>query len=218
MENTNNATSGNLFPEIGSAFHFGWNVLKAKFIPLLLVIIVVILISGLGSALFHREAIGLGFLAMLYGVFVSGPISFGENWVFLKAVRNEEFEVKDIFSVFGPHYWETVLASLLLTVIIVLGILLFVVPGIIFACRLAFVPYLVIDKNEKATDAISKSWEMTKGFGWKLFAMGIFSFFIGLGGIILFIVGIFPAVIWIYAAFAAFYHAVDSKFVRVIEV
>ena len=218
MENTNNAASVNLFPEVGSAFNFGWNVLKAKFIPLLLVIIVVILISGLGSALFHREAIGLGFLAMVYGIFVSGPISFGESWVFLKAVRNEEFEVKDIFSVFGPHYWETVLASLLMTVIIGIGFVLLIVPGIIFACRLAFVPYLVVDKSEKAVDAISKSWEMTKGFGWKIFGMGLLSILIAIGGFILLFVGILPAAMWIGSAFASFYHAVDSKLVRVIEV
>ncbi len=218
MENTNSATSGNLFPEVGSAFNYGWNVLKTKFIPLLLVVIVVILISGLGSAIFSHGAIGLGFFAMAYGVFVSGPVSFGQSWVFLKAVRGEEFEVKDIFSVFSPHYWEVVLANLLLFFIIGIGFAILVVPGIIFACRLAFVPYLVVDKNYKAVDAISKSWEMTKGFGWKIFAMGLLSFFIAIGGLILFGVGIFPAAIWISAAFASFYHAVDSKFVRVIEI
>lgn len=218
MENTNNTASGNLFPEVNSAFNYGWNILKTKFVPLLLVVIVVMLISGFGSAAFHRDAMGLGFLVMIYGIFVSGPISFGQSWVFLKAVRNEEFEVKDIFSVFGSHYWEIVLASLLVTVILVVGFIMLIIPGIFLACRLAFVPYLVVDKNYKATQAIEASWNMTKGYGWKIFGMGVLSFFIGIGGLILLVVGIIPASIWINATFASFYHAVDSKFVRVIQV
>ena len=219
MENTNNAASGNLFPEVNSAFSYGWQVLKDNFLPLLLVIIVVMLLGGVGPMAFSNHPVGLGFFGFVFGIFFAGPLSFGQAWVFLKASRKEEFELRDIFSVFSAErYWETVLASLLLNVIIGIGIVLLIVPGIVFACRLAFVPYLVVDKKLKATDAISQSWEMTKGFGWKLFAMGILSFFIGLGGFILLFVGIFPAVIWIYASFASFYHAVDSKFVRVIEV
>lgn len=218
MENGFQASSGNLFPEVGSAFSFGYNVLKRNFVPLLLVIIVVMLVVILGSVLFRPEAYGTGFLTMLFGILVSGPISFGQSWVFLKSVRDEEFEVKDIFSVFSTHYWEVVLAYLLLVVIVTIGIVLLVIPGIILGCRLAFVPYLVVDKKYKATQAIEESWNMTKGFGWKIFGMGLLSFLIVIGGLILLGVGIFPAIMWINATYASFYHAVDSKFVRVIQV
>lgn len=218
MENENNAASENLYPEVGAAFSYGWEVLKKNFLPLLLVIIVMMLLGGFSPLFLSHNPFGLTFFATLFGVLFLGPVNFGKNWVFLKAVRNEEVEVKDIFSVFGPHYWEIVLASLLVTVIVGIGFVLLVVPGIIFACRLAFVPYLVIDKNYKAVDAISKSWEMTKGFAWTIFLMGLLSFFIAIAGFIMLFVGIFPAQIWISASFASFYHAVDIKAVRVIQV
>lgn len=218
MENENTTTSTNLYPEVGSAFSYAWEILKKNFIPLLLVIIVVSLLGGFSPALMGRNPVGMGFFVSLFGIFVLGPVNYGKNWVFLKASRNEAFELKDIFSVFGPHYWEIVLAGLLVSVIIGIGVVLLIVPGIIFACRLAFVPYLVVDKNYKAVDAISKSWEMTKGFAGKIFVMGIVSFFIAIGGLILLFVGIFPASIWISSAFASFYHAVDIKSFRVIEI
>jgi hypothetical protein len=218
MENENTTTSANLYPEVGSAFSYGWEILKKNFVPLLLVIIVISVLSAFGPAVVGHNYYGFGFFVSLFGIFFLGPVNYGKNWVFLKASRNEAFELKDIFNVFGPHYWEIVLASLLVSVIIGFGIVLLIVPGIIFACRLAFVPYLVVDKNFKAVDAISKSWEMTKGFAGKIFVMGIVSFFIAIAGFICLFVGIFPAQIWISSAFASFYHAVDIKSFRVIEV
>ncbi len=169
MGNKNNAASGNLYPEVGAAFSYGWEVLEKNFLPLLLVIIVMMFLGGFSPLFISHNPLGLTFFATLFGVLFFGPVNYGKNWVFLKAARNEEVEVKDMFSVFGPHYWEIVLASLLVSVIIGIGFVLLVVPGIIFLCRLAFVPYLVVDKKYKAVDAISKSWEMTKGFAWTIF-------------------------------------------------
>ena len=64
-----------------------------------------------------------------------------------------------------------------------IGFLLFIVPGLIFGCRLAFVPYLVMDKGLDPVAAIEKSWFMTRGHGWQIFGMYVLSilmFFCGL--------------------------------------
>lgn len=107
--------------------------------------------------------------------------------------------------------WNVILANLLLGLIISLGILILIVPGIIFACKLAFVPFLVMDKKLNAMDAIRKSWEMTCGYTWRIFVMGIVSFCICILGLICLIVGIFPALMWIIAAFATMYESVLLK-------
>ena len=41
--------------------------------------------------------------------------------------------------------------------------ILFIVPGIIFGCKLAFVSYLVVEQKKEAIEAVKKSWRMTKG-------------------------------------------------------
>ncbi len=136
-------------------------------------------------------------------------MAYSSLWVFLKAVRNDNYEIKDAFACFGKNYFEIMLANLLVTIIVMAGFILLIIPGIIFAVKLAFVPYLVMDKEMKAMDAIKASWEMTKGYGWQIFFLCVISFFIIIGGLLLLVIGIFPAVMWINASLASLYLAIS---------
>ena len=126
-------------------------------------------------------------------------------------MRDEKFEIKEVFAGFRENYLNVILAGLLSVAIIIAGFFLLIIPGIIFACKLAFVPYLVMDKNLDPVEAVKASWRMTYGHSWTIFAMGLVSFFIILGGLILLILGVIPAAMWISGAFASLYYAVDSK-------
>ena len=198
------------------AFSHGWHTMKKYFIELLLVIFVLILFSlpmGLINRFIDIHTFGYfsySLIGMAYGIIVLGPISYGVNWIFLKAVRHEPFKTYDMFMAF-QNIWNVVIANILVGVIVGIGIALLIVPGIIFACRLAFVSYLVMDQKMEAIDAIKKSWEMTKGYSWTIFGMAIMSFFIGIAGLICLGVGIFPAIMWISAAFASLYWSVATK-------
>ena len=130
---------------------------------------------------------------------------------FLKAVRGERVEIKDVFSVFQRNYWNAVVANIVVSVIVGLGIIMLIVPGIIFACRLAFVPYLVVDREMDAMEALRVSWDMTRGYGWQIFFMGFLAIGIAIGGLLMLIVGIFVSIMWISAAFAAMYHSIEQQ-------
>jgi uncharacterized membrane protein len=212
MESNNHTR---LIPEVGSAFGFGWQKMKDDFANLLVVTIIMLVAQSLGSISGTNTGNDISYsgssVSFLIWLLISGPVSMSATWVYLKAVRGDSYEIKDTVACFGSNYFEIMLAGLLVTFIIIFGIVFLIVPGIVFAVKLAFVPYLVMDKEMKATDAIKKSWEMTKGYGWQLFFMGFLSIFIVIAGLLLFIVGIFPAILWVNSAFAAFYHAVDLK-------
>jgi uncharacterized membrane protein len=203
-------------PTYSGAFGHGWLTMKKYFIELLVVIFVLILFSlpmGIVNSFVDRATFGyssLTLFGMAYGIIVLGPISYGVNWVFLKAVRNEPFKTYDIFMAF-QNIWNVVIDNVLVGVIVGIGIVLLIVPGIIFACRLAFVSFLVIDQKMDAIEAVKKSWEMTKGYSWTIFAMAFMSFFIAIAGLICLGVGILPAIIWISAAFASLYLSVATK-------
>jgi hypothetical protein len=66
-----------------------------------------------------------------------------------------------------------------------------------------------MDKDMEPVAAVEKSWEMTRGHGWRLFGMGLLAIPVAIGGFLCFIVGIIFSIIWISAAFASMYHAVD---------
>jgi hypothetical protein len=203
-------------PSYGNSFSHGWATMKKYFIELLLAFFVYLMMSlpmGVAATMVDPEGFSdvyFPFFNFIYSLIVMSPISFGISYLFLKAVRGETFKVQEIFYAF-QQIWNIVLANLLLMLIIGLGFVLLIVPGIIFACKLVFVPFLVMDRKLDAVEAIKKSWAMTKGHGWKIFGMGVMSFFIVLAGIICLVVGIFPAIIWIQSAFATLYWHVTEK-------
>jgi hypothetical protein len=49
---------------------------------------------------------------------------------------------------------------------------------------------------------------MTRGHGWTIFFMGFTSIFIFLFGLLLLLIGVFPAAMWIGSAFASLYESV----------
>ena len=201
---------------VSGVFGHSWEILKRKFPELLLIVLVQILFSmpfGFGSMFFPGHYMGSftnGMFSFVYGILVMMPVSYGSSWVFLKAVRGEPFRVGDIFFAY-QQFGNILLANLLVFLIVGAGFIMLIVPGIIFACKLSFVPYLVMDEKMEAVEAVRKSWNMTKGHAGTIFLMGVTSFFVALGGLICFFVGIFPAGIWISLAFAAIYMVVSAK-------
>jgi len=204
-------------PEAVQSYSIGWKVIWIYFVELLVIGIVYMFLSGpIGIFQWQIDKIGwfmapLVMFGIAYSVFVAGPISYGANWVFLKAVRGERIEIRDMFVVFQKNYWNAVIANIVVGVIVGLGIVMLIVPGIIFACRLAFVPFLVVDREMDVMDALRVSWDMTRGYGWQIFFMGFLAFFIVIGGLICLGVGVFISIMWISAAFAAIYHAVELR-------
>jgi uncharacterized membrane protein len=201
-----------LMPTAGSAYSFGWHRMKKFFLDLFLITIIVFVVwlpLGMIQSLDGHHTPGgvlLRIFSLAYLLLLFAPIDYGSAFVFLKSVRNEKFEVKDMFLAFD-NYLNVVLANLLVWAIIGIGIFLLVIPGIIFACRLAFVKYLVIEKNLDPVEAVKESWRMTAGHAWNIFLIGFLAIPIGIAGLICFAVGIIPAVMWIRCAFASMYFA-----------
>ena len=92
--------------------------------------------------------------------------------------------------------------------IITFGLVLLIVPGIIFACKLAFTPYLVVDRKMEVIEAVKESWRMTGGHAWKVFFIGLLAIPIFILGLICLVVGVIISIMWITLAFASLYHAV----------
>ncbi|MEI7498909.1 MAG: YciC family protein [Bacteroidota bacterium] len=220
MENTqsNEIINQSQLPEptVSGSYGHGWVILKKYFPELLLVLLVQVLLSapmGFTGIFFNVQYVGTfttGLFNFIYGMLVLMPISYGSAWVYLKAVRGEPFRVQDMFFAY-QSFGNILLANVLVFLIVGAGFIMLFVPGIIFACKLSFVPYLVMDEKMEAVDAVRKSWKMTKGHTGTIFLMGIVAFIVGLCGLICFVIGIIPAVIWISLAFAGIYMVVSGR-------
>lgn len=198
---------------LGDNYGKGWKVMVSSFgILLAVTLIMAVIRAPVDMTSGNEEHVGaLGFILMPYSIFVVGPIGMSVSWVFLKAVRKEPVQLSDMFAVFERNYWNALGAGILAFLIIAIGFVLLIVPGIIFSVRLAFVSYLVIDRKMDAIQALKTSWNMTRGHGWTIFGMGFLAIFIVIAGLLALIVGVFVAVMWISAAFAVLYHSVEMR-------
>jgi uncharacterized membrane protein len=210
------ATAARIEAGVSSSYGNAWRQLWKHFLILFIVGIVVFVISlpkdimrNIAPEIGGAGGVLLGILSLPYGILLVGPLGYGASFVNLKAARDEPPDVKDVFVGFGD-YWNVVLASLVVTVIVIFGFMLLVVPGLIFFSKLAFTPYLVIDRKMQAVDAIRESWRMTTGHAWKVFSIGLLAIPIGLAGLICFFVGIVISIMWISLAFASLYLAVSA--------
>lgn len=201
---------------VGSSYRNGWRQLWKYFLVLLLIGIIAFVIS-LPAFVANRTggdagagAVILGIFALAYGILLTNPLGYGVSFAHLKAARGDKLETKDMFEAFH-NYWNAVLANLLVGVIVGVGFVLLIIPGIIFACKLVFTPYLVVDRKMEVIEAVKESWRMTNGHAWKVFGMGLLAILIGIAGLICFGVGIIIAIMWVSLAFASLYHAVSSS-------
>ncbi len=207
-----------LSPSIGGSFSYGWKKMFDKaFLPLLLAVVIAGLLNGPMGATWKADNnawfnliwfFPVALIGMAYGFLFKPVINYGERYLFLKAMRDEEADLKLLFEGFKSKYFKIVLANLIVVALVVIGFIMLIIPGIILLIRLAFVPYLVMDKDMEPMQAVEKSWQLTRGHGWKIFWMAILSFFILIAGLLVFFVGIIFSFMWIHSAFATLYHSV----------
>ena len=206
---------------VGASYGHGWQMLKRYFGPLFLIGLIALVFSAVVGAFIGALGGGLdeqlgtgGFSAaanLIYQFAVGVPLSYGSLYAYLKAAREEGPELSDLFVAYKRAFIPSILTNLLLLICVSIGLLLLVIPGIIVAVRLSFAPFLVVDEELGPMDAIAESWRRTKGYGWKILGTWLLAIPITIGGLILFIVGVIPAAMWIYLAYASLYAAVTAR-------
>lgn len=203
-------------PEVGACYSNGLKKLSKYFIEFLLIFIVMIAFGIPTYIISWVQGSGepINFIWMLfgyvYGFLVTGPLEYGVSFAYLKAARGEKPEVKDLAKIL-ENYWNIVIVTILCGIIVFIGFILFIIPGIYFLCKLAFVRYLVVDEKMDALTAIQESWNMTNGHAITIFLMGLLAIPIFVAGILLFGIGVIFSAMWVEAAFASIYHAVSSQ-------
>lgn len=226
-----------LVPGVGNSFSAGWRVMSDNFLRLLLVIIILSIVTApfrmmnynfnmsdfdhdflkfgpdWGHEMFNLGALGIlavffGMLGMLYIFLVAPVFEYGGDFIFVQAVRKIKPDFELLIKGFMENYFHIILANLMVVALVILGFIALIIPGIIIACRLAFVSYIVMDKKLDPIEAVEMSWRLTRGHGWTIFFMAILSFFIIIFGVLMLIVGVFPAIIWISSSFASLYESV----------
>lgn len=193
------------------AFKNGWKLFKKhwKFlVPLLAILWIVssVVDNILASIYQNSEAIGLILQLGLY--FVNAVVGVGLVKIFLNILDGKPHSWRLLYQLY-PRGLRNLAAGFLYTLMVVLGLLLFVVPGVYLALRYQFFMYEIADKNTGIIDSFKNSAKLTRGNIWNLFLFELMCIGIGLLGLLALGVGLIVAVPVIFFAFATVYRKLE---------
>ncbi len=183
-----------------SCVSFGWETFKKRpwfFIGASVVIaIVYVVIGGITSAI---DALQGGstqdptLLGSLADFLLTTLVGMGVTAFYLAAHDNPD--TADLNALWHPQpFWNYLAASILLSLVIVAGFILLIVPGIIFALMFMFTTFIVIDRGLGPIDAMKESRRMTRGHKWQLLGFGLVLMLINIVGAIALLVGLLVTV------------------------
>ena len=96
-------------------------------------------------------------------------MSMGRATYSLNLIDGVEAEFADLFTGFRRFY-DALIMNVVSILMVLLGALLFVVPGIILGYAYAMAPYILAENPEiTGTEALRLSRQMMKGHKWELF-------------------------------------------------
>ena len=143
-------------------------------------------------------------------VCVTAYIQVGVALYSLEVYKGKKVGLETIFSRFNG--FKPIIFTLIYTLIVFLGLILLVVPGIILGLMYSQVFYILADNPDiGVTEAFNMSSKMMKNNMLQLFMLN-------LEALLYFIAGIFTLLIWwvwlvprYYVAFAGFYEAIKNE-------
>lgn len=175
---------------VKSSLSFGWNTFKAR--PGLFVGSIAVY-AAVQFVLMAVEGVLPGFLAFFVNLGVGTLLAVGLMSLYLKAHDNlSGASIKDMWN--PKPFWQYLATSLVIAVIVIVGLLLLVIPGIILALALSMAPYLVIEKRLWPLPALKESWRMTKGNWLKLLLLGVIMAILNFLGAFLLLIGLLVTV------------------------
>lgn len=136
---------------------------------------IIAFISAAIMAIINKDLVGLilvpeGIIFGLAFAMAYNAVRSGWTKMLLQLARGEGSVTYSDLKDGMPWFWDFFLTMLIIGVGTMIGSLLFVVPGILFAVRTSLAPFLVIDENMGPMEALMKSNEMVSGYSWQIFA------------------------------------------------
>jgi uncharacterized membrane protein len=206
---------------IGDCIRFGWETFKQRPWILIGAFLLAMVIAGVPSAFGPQPTMGpdgqiippppsaYGAIVTFVSIVVSVLVGLGLTTFSLRAHDNiQGVQIADLWN--PAPFWRFLGAHILSVIAIALGFIALVVPGVILAVGLAFVPYLVVDRGLGPIEALKESWRITKGHKWQLFLLFLALVGINLLGVLALVIGIFVTVPITMLAFAHAYRTIAT--------
>jgi hypothetical protein len=160
---------------LGEILDVAFGLYRTLFVPLLLVAVTaqglpMVLSIYINAAGLQGTNLWLTVGVMLLSVIGSALASAGSTFILSEQYMGRTITAGTALSRAMPFLGRVILLSLLTTLLFFFGFLLLIIPGLILISGLVLAtPALVIESRPHATDAMGRSWALTRGHRWKIF-------------------------------------------------
>ncbi len=176
--------------------HQGWSVFIKNIGPYLLY-----------ATIFWAINIGLEMIPVigqLAAPIIIFPVAMGFFVYTAKKLKQAPARFEDFFKAF--HYFvPLLLVGILMNILILIGFLLFILPGIYLAVAYLFASMLVVDRKMSPWQALETSRRIITKKWLHLFVLALILLSLNFVGILIFIVGVIPATALTFCILTAAY-------------
>jgi uncharacterized membrane protein len=200
--------------DIGDAIRFGWEVTKANLGRVVVLTLAAVLAEVIPSQISKSLSLsspGLASLFSIAGSVITVLVSIGVLRISLRLHDGQPVSLRDLFIADWSLFWRFVGTAILFALIIGIGLILLVIPGIILGVRYRFCGYFVVDRNARPLAALTQSAAATNGVRWQIFLLGIVLFFLNVLGALLLGVGLLVTAPLSYIAWARVYRTLTAE-------
>lgn len=201
---------------ISEALKFGWNTTKSNLMFLVGIEIIALLVQSFSQGIkvtyiqsFPFINLDINPVGLIFYV-IKIIVDIGLVKIALEFVEGRKPEFMELFkqyNLFAKYFLGSILYGLLVGI----GLILLIIPGIILMIRLQFYNYLIVDKGLSPIEALRISWQLTKGFSMNLFLYGLAVLGVILLGFLALVIGIFVAIPVTMLATAYVYRKLSNR-------
>lgn len=168
---------------LSGVFGEAWELYKAHwrhFFSIAFVVFVILALVGILLAAL------LGWVGLLIGAFVSLAGTFWVQGALIEAVRDvrdgrADLSVSETFSRVYPKLGTIIIAGIVLGLVIAIGFLLVIIPGLVLmTIWIAVIPAIVLE-NRSLGESFGRSWQLVQGRFWNVFLVIVLTLLILIG-------------------------------------
>ena len=172
------------------AFIAGWNAFKERPFFLIGLFVITAAVSFLAGLIADEVENGLVVTVINIADFaIQTIIGMGLTLVVLRVYDGVETDYTDLLEPLHL-FWKYLIASILVMIVVLFGLVLFIIHGIVAGVALMFVTYLIVDRNLGPVEAMKESLRITNGHRWNIILFLLMAAFINVLGVLLLGIGL----------------------------
>jgi uncharacterized membrane protein len=177
------------------ALKFGWETLKENlgfFLIVVSILLIVSIIPSIAKEIYKKtDSASIKIITNIINLFfqiIAILLELGLIKITLKLINQQKASLVDLFSQYHL-FFKYLLGLIIYSIIIIAGLILFIVPGIIWGIKFRFFPYFIVE-GSGIIESFEKSAAITQGYKSDLFIFNLVLFLISIAGIIAFFIGV----------------------------